>query len=151
MARRKRGHESYNIHVYKAYIKPICQYRRRYSHTIASNTAPIASVARSAVIARLRRSGVARTKRKSRGRTRQRQLRCYDGARPPFNSSMSDSVSRFTEVRRSRGAGRRMVDDPVSGGRFSRLPEPAAVRATASRLSGLDPTPAVCCGLCHAR
>ena len=36
MARRKRGHESYNIHVYKAYIKPICQYRRRYSHTIAS-------------------------------------------------------------------------------------------------------------------
>ena len=32
-----------------------------------------------------------------------------------------------------------------------RLPEPAAVRATASRLSGLDPTPAVCCGLCHAR
>ena len=32
-----------------------------------------------------------------------------------------------------------------------RLPEPAAVRATASRLSGLDPTPAVCCGLCYAR
>ena len=76
---------------------------RRYSHNRLRPA--LIPVAQSAVIARLRPSGVARTKRKSRGRTRQRQLRCYDGARPPFNSSMSDSVSRFTEVRRPRGGG----------------------------------------------